>query len=55
MGTGYGMVNMCRAPGTQGVAHGGVSVVFKKSELDLRRVPMSNRGNFEVLPVAGSL
>ena len=54
-GTGYGMVNLCRKPGSRGVSHGGVSVVFRKIDCDLRRIPMENRGNFEVLPTVGSI
>ena len=30
-------------------------MIFSKSDTDLRKVKMSNRGNFEVLPVAGHL
>ena len=35
-GTGYGMISRCREPGARGVAHGGVLVVFRKSDCGLR-------------------
>ena len=54
-GTGYGMLNLCRKPGRRGVSHGGVSVIYRKSDCELRRIPMQNRGNFEVLPTVGTL
>ena len=50
-GTGYGMINRCRKAGARGVAHGGVSVVYRKSDCDLRKVPMMNRGTSKSFPL----
>ena len=54
-GTGFGLLNLCRQPTARGVAHGGVSIAFRKNTSELNQIHLSNPEEFEVLVSAGSL
>ena len=57
LGAGLGMLSRGRHKNNRGVAHGGVAVVWKEGEVNMRKIKMNvrNDDDFEVLTVAGSM
>lgn len=52
---GLGMISRCRRAQENGVAYGGVSLIWGDSLFSMRRVRMANPEDFEVVVGAGSL
>ena len=55
LGAGLGMICRNRPANDRGFSHGGVAVVYRASEVSLRRVKLHNPHNFEVIMATGML
>ena len=55
MGSGYGMLCRNRIPNQNGVAYGGVALVWREGRIDFKQVRVKNEDKFEVLVAAGSV
>ena len=55
LGTGLGMVCLNRTTNDRGFSHGGVAVIFRASEITMRRVKLHNPHKYEVLMTIGML
>ena len=55
LGAGLGMICRNREPGRNGVAHGGVALVYRNNISDFKKICVPNPGNFEILPCIGTI
>ena len=54
-GSGVGMLCKNRTPNQNGVAYGGVSLLWKDNNIKFREVPLKNPADYEILAAAGSV
>ena len=55
LGEGVGILCRNRKPGMNGVAYGGVALLWKIGQVSFRRVALANQEDFEVLAAVGTV
>ena len=54
-GSGFGLLCRNRTPNANGVAYGGVSLLWKEGSIDFKEIELKNPQEYEVLAAAGSV